>query len=47
MPPPRQIPEEIQHRANDGRKSLDDACKKYFPFSDLYYWSGFTCQGLR
>jgi CHAT domain-containing protein len=28
-------------------KRLDCVCKEAFPFSDYFYWSAFTCQGLR
>jgi CHAT domain-containing protein len=29
------------------QRQLEKACTEEFPFSDFFYWSAFTCQGLR
>jgi CHAT domain-containing protein len=34
-------------RVERTQSQLKSACAEEFPFSDLFYWSAFTCQGLR
>ncbi|MBW4494139.1 MAG: tetratricopeptide repeat protein [Oscillatoria princeps RMCB-10] len=38
---------DIKQKVEDRQKQLKSACTEEFPFSDLHYWSAFTCQGLR
>jgi CHAT domain-containing protein len=39
--------EKIREKLEAAINRLELACKEPFPFSDYFYWSGFTCQGLR
>ncbi|WP_017716261.1 CHAT domain-containing protein [Kamptonema formosum] len=36
-----------QQKVEITQSQLETACTEEFPFSDFFYWSAFTCQGLR
>jgi CHAT domain-containing protein/tetratricopeptide (TPR) repeat protein len=39
--------DKTQEKLEKAIQRLNSACKELFPFSDYFYWSAFTCQGLR
>jgi CHAT domain-containing protein len=39
--------DKTQEKLEKAIQRLNSACKEPFPFSDYFYWSAFTCQGLR
>jgi hypothetical protein len=39
--------DKMQEKLKKAIQRLEFACNEPYPFSDYFYWSGFTCQGLR